>query len=211
MRKVISSIIIVFFMNIFPLLFKPELLLHYKSIIILITALAIFLTQPAFSFNETVDNKTTDKFSIIIILFTSILCVGSSLAEWAYFNDKNSNLILSILGLLFIIGGLAIRIFSIITLGKYFTATARATERHVLIKSGPYSLVRHPSYLGAIMVMIGVPLLLNNTITLFTTIILLWIAYTTRINTEEKLLNAVFGNDYRQYSMRVKKLIPFIW
>ena len=110
-----------------------------------------------------------------------------------------------------ILGGLILRLYSIITLGKYFTATARATNKQELIQSGPYLLVRHPSYLGAMIVMIGVPVLLNNIVTLFSTIFLLTIAYVIRINTEEKLLISIFGDDYRQYSIRVKKLIPYLW
>ncbi|MEP6467195.1 MAG: isoprenylcysteine carboxylmethyltransferase family protein [Parafilimonas sp.] len=211
MRKVISTIVFVFFMNVLPLLFKPELLINYKSIFILAGALAMFLTQPAFSMQEAVTNKTTDRFSIVIILLVSVINVSSSLVEWAYFNNRQPNAYLTILGMVMICSGLLFRVYSITTLGKYFTATARATNKHILIKAGPYSIVRHPSYLGAIVVMLGVPVMLNNRVTLFTTIILLTIAYVIRINTEEKLLNSFFGEEYRQYSIHVKRLIPFIW
>lgn len=211
MRKIVSTIVFVFFMNILPLLFKPELLLSFKPILILAGALAMFLTQPAFSIQETVTNKTTDRFSIVIILLVSIISVSSSLIEWAYFNNRPSNVVFTALGILMICSGIVFRVYSITTLGKYFTATARATNQHILIKTGPYSIVRHPSYLGAIIVMAGVPVFLNNIVTLFTTIILLTIAYVVRINTEEKLLNSFFGEEYRQYSVHVKKLIPYIW
>jgi len=60
-------------------------------------------------------------------------------------------------------------------------------------------------------VMIGVPVLLNNVITFFITIILLSIAYVIRINAEEKLLISIFGDEYKKYSLYVKKLIPGIW
>ena len=211
MRKIISTIVFVFFMNILPLLFKPELLINFKTLIILAGALAMFLTQPTFSVQEAVTNKTTDRFSIVIILLVSITVVSSSLVEWAYFNNRPSNLILTVLGIVMICSGLLFRVYSITTLGKYFTATARATNEHILIKSGPYAIVRHPSYLGAIIVMMGVPVLLNNIVTLFSTIILLAIAYVIRINTEEKLLSAVFGAEYKQYCIQVKRLIPYIW
>lgn len=211
MRKIISTIVFVFFMNILPLLFKPELLLSFQALFILAGALAMFLTQPAFSIQETVTNKTTDRFSIVIILLVSIISVSSSLVEWAYFNHRTPNAFFTGLGMVMICGGILFRVYSITTLGKYFTATARATNQHILIKTGPYSIVRHPSYLGAIVVMAGVPVFLNNIVTLFTTIILLTIAYAIRINTEEKVLNSFFGEDYKQYSVRVKRLIPYIW
>ena len=211
MKKIVSTIVFVFFMNVLPLLFKPDLLLTFKPIFILAGALAMFLTQPAFSVQEAVTNKTTDRFSIVIILLVSIVSVSSSLVEWAYFNNRVPNNFLMVLGMVMICSGIAFRVYSITTLGKYFTATARATNQHILIKTGPYSIVRHPSYLGAIIVMVGVPVFLNNIVTLFTTIILLTIAYVIRINTEEKLLNSFFGEEYRQYSIHVKRLIPYIW
>ena len=56
-RKIVSTIVFVFLMIVLPLLFKPGLLFHYKTIIILAGALAMFFTQPAFSIQEVVTNK----------------------------------------------------------------------------------------------------------------------------------------------------------
>ncbi|HYJ63508.1 MAG TPA: isoprenylcysteine carboxylmethyltransferase family protein [Parafilimonas sp.] len=211
MQKIVSTLIFVFIVNIFPLLFKPELLVQFKPIIILIGTLAMFLTQPAFSLEETRNNKHTDKYSIVFILIASAVSVGSSLIEWAYFSDQSSNLFLTILGILMIIIGLIIRITAINTLGKFFTATARTTNEHLLITSGPFSIMRHPSYAGAILVITGVPVLLNNLITFFSTILLLFFAYDFRIKSEEKVLISTFGEKYLQYSLKVKKIVPHLW
>jgi protein-S-isoprenylcysteine O-methyltransferase Ste14 len=211
MQKIVSTLIFVFIVNIFPLLFKPELLVQFKPIIILIGTLAMFLTQPAFSLEETRKNKHTDKYSIVFILIASAVSVGSSLIEWAYFSDQSSNLFLTILGILMIIIGLIIRITAINTLGKFFTATARTTNEHLLITSGPFSIMRHPSYAGAILVITGVPVLLNNLITFFSTILLLFFAYDFRIKSEEKVLISTFGEKYLQYSLKVKKIVPHLW
>ena len=211
MQKIVSTLIFVFVVNIFPLLFKPELLVQFKPIIILLGTLAMFLTQPAFSLEETRNNKHTDKYSIVFILVASAVSVGSSLIEWAYFSDQSSNLVLTILGILMIIIGLIIRITAINTLGKFFTATARTTNEHLLITSGPFSVMRHPSYAGAILVITGVPVLLNNLITFFSTILLLFFAYDFRIKSEEKVLISTFGEKYLQYSLKVKKIVPHLW
>ena len=211
MQKLVSTLIFVFIVNIFPLLFKPELLVQFKPIIILIGTLAMFLTQPAFSLEETRNNKHTDKYSIVFILIASAVSVGSSLIEWAYFSDQSSNLFLTILGILMIVIGLFIRITAINTLGKFFTATARTTNEHLLITSGPFSIMRHPSYAGAILVITGVPVLLNNLITFFSTILLLFFAYDFRIKSEEKVLISTFGEKYLQYSLKVKKIVPHLW
>ncbi len=211
MQKIVFTLIFVVIVNIFPLLFKPELLVQFKPIIILIGTLAMFLTQPAFSLEETRNNKHTDKYSIVFILIASAVSVGSSLIEWAYFSDQSSNLFLTLLGILMIIIGLIIRITAIHTLGKFFTATARTTNEHLLITSGPFSIMRHPSYAGAILVITGVPVLLNNLITFFSTILLLFFAYDFRIKSEEKVLISTFGEKYLQYSLKVKKIVPHLW
>jgi protein-S-isoprenylcysteine O-methyltransferase Ste14 len=211
MRKIVFTLIFTFFINILPLLFRPELLLHYKAIIVLIGGLAMFLTQPAFSMEETLKNKTTDRFSILIILFASGISVSSSLVEWAYFNNRSSVLFFTAMGIFMIGAGLVLRISAILTLGKFFTATARVTKEHVLVKTGPYSIIRHPSYAGAIIVMTGVPVLLNNVVTFFSTILLLILAYDIRIKNEEKVLVSIFGDKYRQYTLCAKKIIPYIW
>jgi len=210
-RKIVSTSIFTFFINILPLLFKPHLLLNYKPIIILIGGLTMFLTQPAFSLEETMENKTTDRFSILIILLASGISVSSSLVEWGYFSKRNSNFFFTALGVLMIASGLALRISAILTLGKFFTATARITRQQVLVENGPYALIRHPSYAGAIIVMTGVPVLLNNTVTFFSTVLLLTLAYVIRIKNEEKVLVSIFGDKYLQYSEKVKKIIPRIW
>ena len=211
MRKIVSTLIFTFLINILPLLFKPELLLDYRAIIVLIGGLTMFLTQPAFSLEETLENKKTDRFSILIILVASGVSVSSSLVEWAYFGRKNFSSFLPALGIFMIAAGLALRISAIITLGKFFTATARATKQQILVKKGLYGIIRHPSYLGAIIVMTGVPVLLNNTVTLFSTIVLLILAYSIRIKNEEKVLVSIFGDKYVRYSQRVKRMIPHIW
>ena len=211
MRKIVSTLIFTFLINILPLLFKPELLLNYKALIILFGGLTMFLTQPAFSLEETLENKATDRFSIVIILLASGLSVSSSLVEWGYFGRRNSNFFFTVLGMFMIGSGLVLRVAAILTLGKFFTATARATKQQILVKNGPYSFIRHPSYAGAIIVMTGVPVLLNNTVTFFSTVLLLTLAYNIRIKNEEKVLISIFGDRYVRYSERVKKMIPHIW
>lgn len=211
MQKIVSTIIFVFIINIFPLLLKPELLIQPKPIVILIATLAMFLTQPAFSFEETKSNKSTDRYSIIFILIASAISVSSSLIEWAYFSNQSSNLFLTLLGILMVTVGLIIRVTAIRTLGKFFTATARVTDKHILITSGIFSMVRHPSYAGAILVITSVPIILNNMYTFFSTILLLIFVYDYRIRSEEKVLISTFGEKYLKYSSEVKKIVPHLW
>ena len=81
----IAAIII---LNIFPLVFKPHLIIDYKIIIIIIEGLCMWLTQPGFSMAETKENQKTDKLSILLILLASSLSVVFAEVEWAYFNGS---------------------------------------------------------------------------------------------------------------------------
>jgi protein-S-isoprenylcysteine O-methyltransferase Ste14 len=96
-------------------------------------------------------------------------------------------------------------------LGKNFTATVKITKEHELIKTGPYKVIRHPSYLGALIAIIGCPVFLNNTYTIFISCIAMMIAYYFRINVEEKTLSNHFGEFYEDYKKTTYRLLPLIW
>jgi protein-S-isoprenylcysteine O-methyltransferase Ste14 len=80
-----------------------------------------------------------------------------------------------------------------------------------IIQTGPYSLVRHPSYLGAYTAIIGCSLLLQTTISLIMSAFIMLAAYLYRIHVEEKTLMDEFGTDYRQYQEKTARLIPFLY
>jgi protein-S-isoprenylcysteine O-methyltransferase Ste14 len=85
------------------------------------------------------------------------------------------------------------------------------TERkQQVITTGVYGFVRHPMYLGAVLLFIGTPILLGSLFGIFTGL-LLTILLAARIFGEEKmLLNELEG--YAEYKKKVKyRLIPFVW
>ena len=51
--------------------------------------------------------------------------------------------------------GLALRTWSMRTLGAYYSRTLRTTSDQQMVESGPYQVIRHPGYLGSIMVWTG--------------------------------------------------------
>ena len=62
---------------------------------------------------------------------------------------------INILGIAIVIAGLALRWYSIIYLGRFFTVNVEIATDHQLIDSGPYRRLRHPSYTGALMAFWG--------------------------------------------------------
>lgn len=212
MGKIIFTIAAIILLNLVPLAGKPELLMHYKTLVLVVAAACLWLSQPAFSSQDTKANRNSDKSSILVILIMSSASVVFSVVEWAYFTDTTySSNLLTILGLVLLVGGITIRIWAIQTLGKHFTATATINNDHRLIENGPYKFVRHPSYLGAFMAILGTPVFLNAHWAILFVIIAMSIAYYIRISVEEKMLFDYFGKNYEQYKLNTKRIIPYIW
>lgn len=199
-------------LNLLPLAGRPILLFHYKTIVLVVAAACLWLSQPGFSSAETKSNKNSDRFSVLVILIMSSLSVVVSVVEWAYFqNPAASSQIITLIGLLMLTVGISIRVWAIYVLGKHFTATATITNNHQLIKNGPYKLVRHPSYLGAFLAIAGCPVFLNAGWAFGFATVAMTLAYYLRISVEEKMLTDYFGEGYVQYKMQTKRIIPFIW
>ena len=89
--------------------------------------------------------------------------------------------------------------------GKYAIAWG-VPEGQKLIKDAPYSFVRHPSYLGYVLMIVRVTLLWQQWFTL-----LPWVAlygYYSVSKKEEKPLLRRFGEEYRSYMEKVGAFIP---
>ena len=69
--------------------------------------------------------------------------------------------------------------------------------------------MRHPIYLGAILVAIGVPVFASSLDGLLIMLLLIPIALI-RIRIEERLLSDEFGDEHQAYQNSTRKLIPFI-
>lgn len=105
-------------------------------------------------------------------------------------------------------GALVLRWWSIISLGKFFTVDVAIAVDHQLIVRGPYRIIRHPSYTGALLAFAALATTLQNWVSLAAVLIPISIALAYRISVEEAALRAAFGEQYLEYSRRTKRLIP---
>ena len=198
--------------QIIPLLWHPELIFNNKNLVIVAANLSLWLFQPAVSAKETSENKTKDGYSVVIILMMSVLSTIVPIVDWAYLSNSQSTTSWStIAGFIIMWTGVLLRNYSIKLLGKHFTATIQLQQDHRLITSGPYGVIRHPSYLGALLAIIGIAVFLNSFIGVVVAFVAMMIAYTIRIQAEEKVLKGLFGNVYTEYQQKTKKLIPYLW
>jgi protein-S-isoprenylcysteine O-methyltransferase Ste14 len=107
--------------------------------------------------------------------------------------------------------GVAIRVWSIRTLGRFFRFEVTVLSDHRVIDTGPYRYVRHPSYTGALLAFSGIGVALDNWLSVASLFFLPLIGFLWRIDVEEAALTARLGEEYRRYKRRTKRLIPGVW
>jgi protein-S-isoprenylcysteine O-methyltransferase Ste14 len=106
--------------------------------------------------------------------------------------------------------GIAVRLWSLPVLGLYFTPVISVQTGQHVVDSGPYRLVRHPSYLGILLTAVGIGLMLRSLAGALVILALVGAAIAYRIGIEERFLVSELGDDYIRYMKRTKRLIPFI-
>lgn len=114
-------------------------------------------------------------------------------------------------GIIFIIIGVILRIYSVLTLGKAFTISVQVNSNQKIIQSGPYKYIRHPAYSGSILSLIGISLAFRSSIGVVGTLIIIASMYGYRIKIEESMLASNFKTSYLEYKKHTKRIIPFIW
>ncbi len=115
------------------------------------------------------------------------------------------------IGTAVMIAGLMLRIRATQVLGEFYTRTLRTMDHQVIVERGPYRIIRHPGYLGVILLWAGAGLATENWIVTLGVALLMLVVYNYRIRSEEAMLVTVFGEQYKNYSARTRKLIPFIY
>jgi len=94
--------------------------------------------------------------------------------------------------------------------GLLNSARLQIVEGHQLLTDGVYSRIRHPLYLGEIMRNLGFTLILSSLYG-FVIVLVGSLFLPFRIEIEERMLLAEFGQEYEEYKKRTKKLIPYIY
>jgi protein-S-isoprenylcysteine O-methyltransferase Ste14 len=112
------------------------------------------------------------------------------------------------IGFILFAAGIVLREWAIYLLGKHFTVRVQVREKARLVMQGPYRYIRHPSYTGTLLTMMGMALAVGTWFGAFLALALKLIAYRYRINVEEQALQKAFGPEWEDYKKRTWKLIP---
>jgi protein-S-isoprenylcysteine O-methyltransferase Ste14 len=145
-----------------------------------------------------------------------ILLITCSLIAWIFPILNIGTLVilggwLTWAGIGIMICGIVLRLYAISVLGKFFTAKVHIEKDHALIKDGPYHYIRHPSYLGILIIWLGLGIALANWISILICVVLPPIGILQRIKVEEKELERFFGKQYSDYRKETWAVIPYIY
>ncbi|WP_194909702.1 methyltransferase family protein [Catenulispora rubra] len=108
--------------------------------------------------------------------------------------------------------GGALRWWCFRTLGDYFTFVLMTSSDQAVITSGPYRIVRHPSYAGLILTMVGAVTMMSNWLSLGVAAVTTVVSLIAGIKVEEEVLHRELGDAYQAYAAATPhRLIPFVW
>ena len=107
--------------------------------------------------------------------------------------------------------GMLLRYWSVRTLGRFFTVTVEVGADHELVDTGPYTLLRHPSYTGMLVVYLGAGIALDSWLSVAAAVLPPAAAVVNRIRHEERMLRTRLGDRYVVYATRTRRLVPGVW
>ncbi len=102
--------------------------------------------------------------------------------------------------------GLGFSVWARVHLGEYWSGNVTLKEGHRLIRSGPYSLVRHPIYTGILFGMIGSAIAIDQ-VRGVVAVVIIFISFIGKLHKEEEWLTEEFGEEYLRYKREVRMLL----
>jgi protein-S-isoprenylcysteine O-methyltransferase Ste14 len=182
--------------------------------LIALTAVFLVLTIAAFfaggNLSPGIREARENRWVLVVVSFVGLL--GAFVPAWT---DRVGFLTIDgdairWAGVALVAAGGALRIAPVYVLGHRFSGLAAIQPNHTLVTGGLYGMIRHPSYLGLLIMALGWALAFRSIIG-----ILLALSYIlpihARMNAEEALLQSQFGEEYDAYRARTSRLIPGVY
>ena len=176
--------------------------------------IAFFILDFAIRENKTarrIDISRENNKSTLFILITLFFILLSSITLNIFRLGTFKNSGLARAGLFIMVSGMFIRSISMLTLRRFYTRTLMTLDDQKVLEKGIYKIIRHPGYLGTILIWCASGLAMSNIIVFIFSTLLILLTYHYRIIAEEKMLLVQFGESYTKYMKRTWRLLPFIW
>lgn len=129
--------------------------------------------------------------------------------QWAPFHLGTLTMLV---GIALVVVGQVVRSVAMVQAGPSFNhiVQQKPKEDHVLVTTGIYGSLRHPSYFGFFWWGLGTQLAMGNVVCFVGYAAVLWRFFSTRIRHEELFLVKFFGGEYVDYRKKVGTKIPFV-
>lgn len=114
-------------------------------------------------------------------------------------------------GILIGLAGVGVRVAAMRTLGRYFSRFISIQESHQIICKGLYRVLRHPGYLGTLLIFVGYALALSSWPGVIINLKIFFVVYSYRMKVEEQMMLSYFGPSYRQYQKETYKILPYLY
>ena len=181
---------------------------HTFGLIYLVAELALTMTKRAGSRAVSKDRRSLRMLWIVILASVAVALVFQKVWPSAIMPHRAE---FFVLGFALFVCGLGLRGWSVFHLGRYFTVDVSIAAGHRLIDSGPYRRIRHPAYTGSLLALAGLGFCYGNFASLLAVTIPVFLAFRRRIEIEEAALRAEFGDTYRAYMQRTRRLVPGVY
>jgi len=118
-------------------------------------------------------------------------------------------LVVNVAGILITLCGAGFAIWARIHLGKNWSGQPAIRVDQKIVRTGPYSIVRHPIYTGLLIGIAGTAIA-TGSVTALCILVIIFVVFVLKSRIEEKFLREEFGEEYERYRREVKGLIPFV-
>ena len=113
-------------------------------------------------------------------------------------------------GLAVLTAGVALRLGPMLALGRRFASVVALQPDHALATTGFYARVRHPSYLGILLMDVGFVGVFRSAPAVALLPVVFWM-FKRRMDVEEAFMVRRFGDEYRGYAARTARLVPGLY
>ncbi|HET9325681.1 MAG TPA: isoprenylcysteine carboxylmethyltransferase family protein [Candidatus Eisenbacteria bacterium] len=113
-------------------------------------------------------------------------------------------------GFLVLALGVSLRLGPMLELGRRFVSVVALQPDHTVHTGGFYTWVRHPSYLGILLMDLGFAGVFRSAVALALMPVVIWM-FKRRMDVEEAFMVDQFGGEYRDYMGRTRRIVPGVY
>ena len=149
--------------------------------------------------------------TIVSMFFYAAVLLGVLMPVWVPALDTPAPRAFAIAGIVVFWLGLGLRVWAVAVLGRSFRTVVAVDADQTVIQRGPFRWVRHPSYLGLLVIVLGLAVGAGNWLSIVVSTGVALVGLLPRIVVEEAELARVLGEPYRAYQRTTRRLIPGVW